>query len=50
VTSREGGDPDLVRVVRTVVSTKITCRVAVAPPVAASAGRGGWLFFGWAAS
>ncbi len=50
VTSREGGDPDLVRVVRTVVSTKITCRVTVALPVAAGARRRGWLFFGWAAS
>jgi len=49
VTSREHGDADLVRVVRTVVSTKITCRVAVALPVAASAARKGWLFFGWAA-
>jgi len=49
VTSREGGDPDLVRVVRTVVSTKVTCRVTVALPVAASATRRGWLFFGWAA-
>jgi len=49
VTSREHGDADLVRVVRTVVSTKITCRVAVALPVPASAARKGWLFFGWAA-
>lgn len=49
VTSREGGDADLVRVVRTVVSTTLTCRVTVAPPVAASAARRGWLFFGWAA-
>ena len=49
VTSREGGDPDLVRVVRTVVSTKVTCRVSVALPVSPSSARGGWLFFGWAA-
>jgi len=49
VTSREGGDPDLVRVVRTVVSTKVTCRVAVALPVPAGARRRGWFFFGWAA-
>ena len=49
VTSREHGDADLVRVVRTVVSTKVTCRVAVALPVPASAARKGWLFFGWAA-
>lgn len=47
--SRAGGTPDLVRVVRTVVSTTLTCQVTVALPVAASAGRGGWLFFGWAA-
>ncbi len=49
VTSREHGDPDLVRVVRTVVSTTLTCRVTVALPVAASAARRGWLFFGWTA-
>lgn len=49
VISREGGEADLVRVVRTVVSTKITCRVTVALPVPASAARRGWLFFGWAA-
>lgn len=50
VISRDHGDPDLVRVVRTVVSTKVTCRVTVALPVSPSAHRGGWLFFGWAAS
>jgi len=49
VTSREGGDRDLVRVVRTVVSTKVTCRVSVALPVSPSSARGGWLFFGWVA-